>query len=128
MVTEDALGQLLDELTNWPGERTRHTYGAEPDRHADLWPPSGDERGLVVLLHGGFWRAKYDKEHLNAAAAALAGDGWTVWNVEYRRVGAGGGWPTTFDDVAAARAAAPVAKRVVAMGHSAGGHLALLLA
>jgi acetyl esterase/lipase len=119
---------LLEELSQSPGARASHAYGPDPDQHADLWLPEGESRGLVVLLHGGFWRAKYDKEYLNAAAASLAGAGWAVWNTEYRRVGAGGGWPVTFEDVAAARAAAPLASRVVAVGHSAGGHLALLLA
>jgi acetyl esterase/lipase len=65
---------------------------------------------------------------MDGFAEALTEAGWATWNVEYRRVGAGGGWPQTFDDVAAARAAAPAAERVVAIGHSAGGHLALLLA
>ena len=65
---------------------------------------------------------------MDGFAEALTEAGWATWNVEYRRVGAGGGWPQTFDDVAAARAAAPAAERVVAVGHSAGGHLALLLA
>jgi len=81
-----------------------------------------------VVLHGGFWRARYGREIMDGFAAALTEAGWASWNVEYRRVGAGGGWPQTFDDVAAARAAAPTAERVVAIGHSAGGHLALLLA
>lgn len=65
---------------------------------------------------------------MDAFAVALTEAGWATWNVEYRRVGAGGGWPQTFDDVAAACAAAPPAERVVAIGHSAGGHLVLLLA
>ena len=80
------------------------------------------------MIHGGFWRATYGKETMHAVSTALTEAGWATWNVEYRRVGAGGGWPQTFDDVVAARAAAPPAEPVVAIGHSAGGHLALLLA
>jgi acetyl esterase/lipase len=124
--------ELLGELADWAAERplspTVHAYGPEPDQRADLRLPAGEARGLVVMLHGGFWRAAYGKEIMDAAAIALAGEGWAVWNVEYRRVGSGGGWPQTFEDVAAARAAAPPADQVVAIGHSAGGHLALLLA
>jgi len=83
----------------------------------------------VVVIHGGFWRARYDLSLGRPLAVSLAENGWAVWNVEYRRLGDGGGWPQTYDDVRAAIAALPVAaSRVVAIGHSAGGHLALLAA
>lgn len=81
---------------------------------------------MAVLLHGGFWRARYGLELEHALAADLVERGWTVWNIEYRRLGDGGGWPETYDDVRAAIAALPVAAdRLVAIGHSAGGHLAM---
>ena len=93
---------------------------------------------LVIFLHGGFWRAAYDRAHTAPLAAALAGAGYAVCTPEYRRVGEpGGGWPGTFDDVAAAvdllpelveTAAAPgcvTSGPLVLAGHSAGGHLAL---
>lgn len=133
MVAEETpLEQLLDELAGWAAAHalpvTTRAYGAHPDQHADLRLPPGEARGLAVILHGGFWRAAYGKEIMDAAAIALTGEGWATWNVEYRRVGSGGGWPETFADVTAARAAAPDHRRVVAIGHSAGGHLALLLA
>ena len=80
------------------------------------------------MIHGGFWRAKFGRQIMDAVACALTDAGWATWNVEYRRVGAGGGYPETIDDVISARAAAPAASRVVAIGHSAGGHLALCLA
>jgi len=81
---------------------------------------------VAVLIHGGFWRARYGLDLEHALAADLVARGWTVWNIEYRRIGEGGGWPETYDDVCAAISALPVAaERVVAIGHSAGGHLAV---
>jgi acetyl esterase/lipase len=84
------------------------------------------------MLHGGFWKSQYSRKLQHPVARDLAGRGWAVWNLEYRRLGrlSGGGWPATFDDVAAgidhlAELAAPLdLSRVVAIGHSAGGHLA----
>ena len=107
-----------------PGPAT-WAYGDHADQVVEVWP--GSQR-CVVLLHGGFWREEYDRSHLRRAAAALAGDGVTVALPEYRRVGGSGGWPQTFDDVREVMAQLPVqvgATSVVAVGHSAGGHLAL---
>jgi acetyl esterase/lipase len=82
----------------------------------------------VVVIHGGFWRARYDLSLGRPLAADLAARGYAAWNLEYRRALAGGGWPGTFEDVAAGidlLATLPVdTSRVVAVGHSAGGHLA----
>ncbi|WP_432144354.1 alpha/beta hydrolase family protein [Streptomyces sp. bgisy084] len=111
-------------------------YGPHPDQLVDVYAPRAAARGpLVVLLHGGFWRAAYDRRHLSPLAAELAGHGMPVALAEYRRVGAGGGAPQTFEDVTAAVAAAHAALArtaadpgVVLAGHSAGGHLALLAA
>jgi pimeloyl-ACP methyl ester carboxylesterase len=87
---------------------------------------SGPEDGpACVLLHGGFWRARYDRSLMDGLAADLAGRGWRALNAEYRRGGAP--WRTTLDDVLAAIALAGHAP-VFAVGHSAGGHLALLAA
>jgi acetyl esterase/lipase len=84
------------------------------------------------MLHGGFWRDLYDRTLQWQAAGDLWERGWAVWNVEYRRLGDGGGWPGTFEDVGAALDALPEAAgerldlgRVVVLGHSAGGQLAL---
>jgi acetyl esterase/lipase len=87
----------------------------------------------VVVIHGGFWRNRYGLEYIGHVSAALTAPGAATWNVEYRRIGdPGGGWPGTFHDIGAAvdyvRELAPRYNldlaRVVAIGHSAGGHLA----
>jgi acetyl esterase/lipase len=87
----------------------------------------------VVAIHGGYWRSRYSLDHLGHFCAALTGMGIASWNLEYRRTGdAGGGWPGTFEDVAAgtqfllhrAESFGVNAGRVVLLGHSAGGHLA----
>jgi acetyl esterase/lipase len=130
-------------------------YGPRPGQFADLRLPvwsEGTENSsapgaegrpewpVVIFLHGGFWRAAFDRTHTGPLAEALASAGFAVCTPEFRRTGQpGGGWPGTFDDVAAAVdalpglvAAAAVAAggradlgRVVLAGHSAGGHLAL---
>ncbi len=128
-------------------------YGDHPDQLIDFYAPRsspspvpGAPVPLVVVLHGGAWRAPYDRRHITPFAAFLARRGFAVANVEYRRGPAtpdpegeaapvAGRWPDTFDDVAAALDALPglVARelpqadvrRTVLTGHSAGGHLAL---
>jgi len=107
----------------------RLAYGEDPSQFAELSLPSGTPRGVVVVIHGGFWKAAYDLSLGRPLAASLAERGWAAWNLEYRRVGNGGGAPTTLDDVAAgidALADVPGldTSTVVALGHSAGGHLA----
>jgi acetyl esterase/lipase len=103
-------------------------YGADPEQHGELWLPAGPAAGTIVVVHGGFWRARYDLSLGRPLAEDLAARGYAAWNLEYRRAGGGGGWPGTFEDVAAGidrLADLPVdTSRVVAIGHSAGGHLA----
>jgi acetyl esterase/lipase len=90
----------------------------------------------VVLLHGGYWRDRYRRDLMEPLAVALVEEGIATWNVEYRRVGSGGGVPRTIDDVAMAidhLAQLPQQRDgglgpVILVGHSAGGHLALCAA
>ena len=110
-------------------EPTIHSYGPDPAQFGELWVPRAPgHRGVVVILHGGFWQARYDLSLGRPLAADLAARGYAAWNLEYRRVSGGGGWPGTFGDVAAGidlLATLPVdTSRVVVVGHSAGGHLA----
>lgn len=120
---------------------TTHAYGPHRDQVGELTLPAASEGDgpapVAVLVHGGSWLAEYDLDRLRPLAADLAARGWAAWNVEYRRLGAGsgGGWPQTLRDVSAAtdHLAALVADgvpldldRVATVGHSAGGHLALL--
>lgn len=122
--------------SNGPAAGSRRlAYGKDPSQFGDLHLPSGSTArrpGTVVIIHGGFWRAGYGVELGEPLARDLAARGWAVWNLEYRRLGNGGGWTGTFDDIAAgidALADAPAdaaldLDRVTAIGHSAGGHLA----
>ncbi|NRQ49252.1 alpha/beta hydrolase [Aeromicrobium sp. YC3-14] len=106
------------------------TYGPGPQQFAELSRPTGASKGVVVVIHGGFWKAQYDLSLGRPLAASLVEEGWTAYNIEYRRVGDGGGYPATFDDVAAAIDALATidgvdTARVITLGHSAGGHLAV---
>jgi acetyl esterase/lipase len=104
---------------------------------ADLWLPrqrAKDRVGVVVLIHGGFWRPQYDRTLMEPLARDVAARGWAAWNIDYRGSGTGGGgWPETFEDVAGAiDSLAGQAGRhrldldhVVVVGHSAGGCLSL---
>jgi acetyl esterase/lipase len=102
----------------------RHNYGDDPSQFGVLY----GEGPVAVVLHGGFWKAEYDLTLMDALCEDLARRGWAAWNVEYRRLGNGGGVPETLEDVSAAidvLATLPVdTSRVVTIGHSAGGHLA----
>lgn len=103
----------------------RLSYGESPSQWVDRYDPEGaSRRGTVVVLHGGFWKASYAADLGTPLARDLSGRGWTVLNAEYRRVGNGGGYPATFDDVHDAINLADGAGPVVTLGHSAGGHLA----
>lgn len=121
-----------------PAADHRIPYGPGKFQFGDLWLPSS--RGtapLLVFLHGGWWKSKYDLAYGGHLCSALRSRGLAVWSIEYRRVGdTGGGWPATLQDVAAGydfighlEKSYPLdLRRVIAAGHSAGGHLAFWLA
>jgi acetyl esterase/lipase len=122
-----------------PAPQTTLTYGPDEYQKVDLWLPAGQGPFPVVLMvHGGCWTTSIaDRSLMNWAAEDLRKAGYAVWNIDYRGVDRpGGGYPGTFSDAAAAadllRANAAKYRldlsRVVAVGHSAGGHLALWLA
>lgn len=122
-----------------PRADVRVTYGADPNQFIDLRLPSDKSKPhpLVINIHGGFWRAKYGLEHAGHLCAAFTSQGFVSANLEYRRVGnAGGAWPGTFEDIRSAykfliqnaQKHHVDAERVVIIGHSAGGQLALCLA
>lgn len=116
----------------------RSFYGSGTLQFGDLRVPDGvPSSPVAVVIHGGFWRNRYGLDYIVPVCEALTAAGIATWNLEYRRLGdSGGGWPGTFEDV---RAGAEHLKslssefqldlnRVVAVGHSAGGHLAFWLA
>jgi len=146
---------LLGALTAWGGAQTPMTsrnllalpqppadqtvaYGDSPQQVAELrLPPGPGPHPVVVVIHGCCWQAPLGLDHIRGLCAALLAEGFATWSLEYRRLGdPGGGWPGTFEDVgrgadhlrAVARDHPLDLEQVVAVGHSAGGHLALWLA
>lgn len=117
-------------------KRHKYQYGGDPSQWGELFLPelqAGEEHnGVVVVIHGGYWRSQYGAELGEPIAKDLAAHGMAAWNLEYRRAGNGGGWPNTFIDVLAGidkLQDLPAVHSlnlgpVVALGHSAGGHLA----
>ena len=127
----DAIHHLAAR-TAWPLETI--TYGPDADNVGDLRIPRGDgPHPVAVLIHGGFWRNTAARDLLDMVAVDLARRGWATWNIEFVRVGSGGGWRATTNDVALAVASlGDFAEghdldldRVVLIGHGSGGHLAL---
>ncbi|HEV2399027.1 MAG TPA: alpha/beta hydrolase [Candidatus Sulfotelmatobacter sp.] len=119
----------------------RVAYGRDPNQFIDLrFPISKNQHPhfpVALNIHGGFWRSKYTLEHAGYLCAALTKSGMATANIEYRRVGnEGGGWPGTFEDIRSAyqfmiqnaQKHNLDPQKMVVMGHSAGGQLALCLA
>lgn len=114
----------------------RLSYGEDAQHYGLLWLPKSAQgnKPLVVFIHGGCWLSAFDISHSRALTSAIAAQGYPVWSLEYRRSGhTGGGWPTTYHDVIRGVAASEQLKsfgvdisQIVLVGHSAGGHLALL--
>jgi len=106
-------------------------YGPDPLQTTLFFEAVGSLKRRVVLIHGGCWSNQYTRAHIAPLATALADAGFNVWVPEYRRAGdTGGGWPGTYRDVTAAinQIARQSNELPIAVGHSAGGHLALLAA
>ena len=135
----DAQSQPTDKSTGSPAttyvsDVKTAKYGTDPNQYGDLRLPKGaGPFPVVVLIHGGYWRAGFGLDLMDGLADDLTRRGYATWNIEYRRVGQkGGGYPGTLSDVAAAidyltelaRSHPLDAKRVAIVGHSAGGHLA----
>ncbi|MDQ0848237.1 acetyl esterase/lipase [Arthrobacter sp. B3I9] len=115
-------------------KRHKYSYGESPSQWGELFLPDvAVPKGVVVVIHGGYWRSQYGAELGEPLAKDLAARGMAAWNLEYRRAGNGGGWPNTFSDVLAgidklrdvAGEHGLGLDKVVALGHSAGGHLAV---
>lgn len=108
------------------------SYGADQFQFAQLWLPAAPARASLVLIHGGCWLNQFDIAYTYGMSTALADAGYAVWSLEYRRTGdEGGGWPGSFEDVVAGiNSLGDVAEveinKLALLGHSAGGHLALL--
>jgi acetyl esterase/lipase len=116
------------------GSVHRYRYGPEPDHFGNLYlPPTSGPHPSAIVIHGGCWRAYWQLDLMDELCKDLVSRGVAAWNVEYRRLGQGGGWPMTLIDVAAAIDLLDLLAlrhpldldRLVGIGHSAGGHLAL---
>ena len=140
LVVEEKSVMSASDVVALPQPEPDHRlpYGDDPLQFGELRLPEGEGPfPVVIVIHGGCWLAEYDLGYMSAFADALTTAGVATWSIEYRRVGdEGGGWPGTFQDVAdAADELLEIAfeykldmDRVAAVGHSAGGHLALWLA
>ena len=126
------MAHTTEASTEW-GEVLK--YGQSKHQSVQFMLPRapGPVCGMAVLIHGGYWRARFDATLMLPLAHSLTAQGWAIANVEYRRIGNGGGWPQTLDDVQAAirlvrssNFCLAHSTPVVGIGHSVGGQLALL--
>ncbi len=129
----------FDSVTKLPVSHpnAKSAYGDDPLQFGWLWQPTKpNTKPLIVLVHGGCWLKAFGVDHSFPMATALAEAGYPVWSLEYRRTGdPGGGWPGSFNDIKQALLAVEQLQNqgintdeIILMGHSAGGHLALLAA
>jgi len=108
----------------------RVAYGQDPSQFGDLYLPGRIPLATVVVIHGGYWVDGFVAEAMQPMCRTLQADGYAVWNLEYRRIGGGGGWPATFEDVATGIDHLTTfdtvdTSDVRLVGHSAGGTLAV---
>ena len=108
----------------------RSAYGPDPSQFGDLYLPNGTPLATVVVIHGGYWQQGFGLDAMVPMCRALQDARYAVWNLEYRRIEGGGGWPMTFEDVAAGIDHLLTfdtidAAQVTLVGHSAGGQLAV---
>ena len=125
-----------EEILELPYRVSNHniSYGEESPQFGRLWLPTSENNGTVIFIHGGCWMNEYGINHTQAFSTALASEGYAVWSLEYRRTGdPGGGWPGTFKDVISGinkltdlESFGLDMGSIALIGHSAGGHLAVL--
>ncbi len=133
--------KTVEDYTNLAVVKADHRidYGKHPEQFAELYLPKQSNKQkhpVIILIHGGCWRAQFGLSQLGLLSQSLSKLGFAVYNLEFRRLGNGGGWPITFEDVAlGADYLQKIAQQysldlsnITTMGHSAGGHLALWLA
>jgi acetyl esterase/lipase len=114
-----------------PAASVQHSaYGADPSQWGELYLPGRTPLATVVVVHGGWWADGFGAQAMRPMCQALQKDGYAVWNLEYRRINGGGGWPMTFEDVAAGIDHLDTfdsldTSDVRLVGHSAGGQLAV---
>lgn len=138
----------MQETPNTSNKNAQHNhrphhlfYGEDSHQFGMLYvpeisPPNENGFPVIILIHGGFWKAQYDLKPLDPLAQAFVQLGFAVWNIEYRCIGSGGGFPETLQDVASAAEYLKTISHqynldlsaIMTVGHSAGGHLALWLA
>lgn len=113
-------------------DKTKIAYGEDPNQYGELYLPKDKAKGLVVMIHGGYYQPQFTLSYLDPASQDLVARGYAVWSIEYRRMTQGGGWQTTSQDILAAinhldviSAQYDLPKNIVLVGHSVGGQFAL---
>lgn len=116
-------------------DKIKIEYGKDPNQYGELYLPKEEAKGVVVMIHGGYYQPQFSLGYLEPADLDLVAHGYAVWSIEYRRMTQGGGWKTTLEDVLsgvnhldAISAQYHLPKNIVLVGHSVGGQFALWVA